>query len=562
MKAFHFILVIGLAGFLLAGCTTAHAPAHPGTAAGKSPAGAGPMQFVNGNPDAFAHFAAGESYFDNDDADNTLQQWDAAALDDPQNERLVIEVAEQLLQHKQQDKALALLTKSASRPGASAVILASLARVQVQTKHPKQALESAKRAIQRDPGLLDGYDCEIEILLQQKAWTEAARTLHRAAREIRPEPGSLLALTDLYIAYLKDQPKDEEAEADAVAALDRAAETKSASSRLSELLADHYARLNQEKKAAAIYNKLLDHAPDPSTLRNDMHEKLAGLYIQDNDRTNAMEELKALIRENPTAFPRAWFVLGELDYENGDLADAVEAFSNALHGDHRLEQAYYDLSLAQLDLHQEKEAFETLDQARDLFSKTFACEFYTGVAYAHVKKFSEAIRHFKEAEVIGLATGPSKLDQRFYFQFGAACERAREYKQAEEYLQKCVTLQPDFAEAMNYLGYMFADLGQQLPRARALIEKAISLDPRNGAYLDSLGWVLFKQHEPRQALPQLLKAIQYTTPPDSTVFDHLGEVYVALHQTNLAVEAWKKSYAIEANDDVKRKIDQYSGGTR
>jgi cytochrome c-type biogenesis protein CcmH/NrfG len=60
----------------------------------------------------------------------------------------------------------------------------------------------------------------------------------------------------------------------------------------------------------------------------------------------------------------------------------------------------------------------------------------------------------------------------------------------------------------------------------------------------------------------MLKAVQYTSPPDATVLDHLGEVYLALHQFDKAVEAWKKSNAIEPNDDVKHKIDQYSGGTK
>ncbi len=67
---------------------------------------------------------------------------------------------------------------------------------------------------------------------------------------------------------------------------------------------------------------------------------------------------------------------------------------------------------------------------------------------------------------------PAQLDQRFYFQFGAACERGQQFKAAEEYLQKCIDLAPDFGEALNYLGYMLADRGQQLPRARDLDRKS------------------------------------------------------------------------------------------
>ena len=71
----------------------------------------------------------------------------------------------------------------------------------------------------------------------------------------------------------------------------------------------------------------------------------------------------------------------------------------------------------------------------------------------------------------------------------------------------------------------------------------------------------FKLNKPQQALPQLLKAIQYTPEPDPTVLDHLGEVYLALHQPDKAIEAWKKSYSIDSNEDVKHKLDQFSGGS-
>jgi tetratricopeptide (TPR) repeat protein len=568
MKAFHLILTAALAAALLPDCATAPARSPTAPAATNShqpapPAGVPLSRLGRGNPDAFAHFAAGISHTLNDEDAPALQQFTAAALADPANEPLVMSVAQQLLQNKDVDKALALLSSSARRPDASAALLSLLARAQLQANRPAQALASGKLATRRQPDALDGYQCQVEILLHDKHGSAALAVLGRAARRVRAEPGLLVALADLYGAYLKSQPNDAGAKAKAIAMLDRAAQLKFTSVSLWQRVADDYARLDQEKKAAAIYLRLLDQFPEASLTRDTLHEKLVGLYVQAEDRTNAMKQLQAILRDNPTTSPRAWFVLGELACENGSLSDAAADFRNALHWDPTIEQAYYDLALVLLDLHQSKEAFDTLEQARGLFHRSFACEFYAGVADAHinVKNYSDAIRHFKEAEVIALATNPSRLDQRFYFQFGAACERAGQFKQAEEYLQKCVDRAPDFAEALNYLGYMLADRGLQLPRARALIEKAVNLDPKNGAYLDSLGWVLFKLNRPRQALPWLLKAMQYTPEPDATVLDHLGEVYLALRQTDKALAAWRKSLSIEANDEIKRKLALHSGGS-
>jgi tetratricopeptide (TPR) repeat protein len=211
-------------------------------------------------------------------------------------------------------------------------------------------------------------------------------------------------------------------------------------------------------------------------------------------------------------------------------------------------------------LHRTTDAFATLARARGRFPNSFDGEFVTGLVYSHSKNFAEAVRHFTAAEVLAMSTDRKRLDQRFYFPFAAACERNQQYQQAEDYLQKCIEISPDFAEALNYLGYMLADRGEHLDKARALIEKAVKLEPKNGAYLDSLGWVFFKLKQPRQALPWLLKAIEFTPEADATVLDHLGEVYMGLGQLDKAREAWKKSLSIESNEDVKKKIEASYGG--
>jgi tetratricopeptide (TPR) repeat protein len=560
MNAFYSILALGLGGVLMSGCAGARHPAMsagPEDAradAGSAAAGLGGDQagqstapggrLPKGNPEAYARFAAGVTYELNDEEDPALRQFDASALAD-----------------KQTEKALALLTKSARRPDAAPEIISWLARAQWQAGWTNQALATSKLAVERQPDSPEGYECQVELLLQDRQWAEALKTLRRGASQIRPTPVSLLALAGLCVTYLNVQPQDAQAKALGVAVLDRAARLKIADGRLWQQLADFYSRLDQPKKAIPIYLQLLTDYPELSLMRDAIHEKLAGIYIQAEDKTNATLQLKAIVRDNPTRYPRAWLFLGELAYEDNKASEAVEDFQNALHWDPSLEQAYYDLAMAQLDLHQSTEAFDTLDGARQRFGQTFSCEFYSGVACARVKTFGEAIRHFKEAEVIGQATDPSKLDYRFYFQFGAACEREQQFEPAKEYLQKCIDLSPNFGEALNYLGYLLADRGEQLPRARGLIEKAVKLEPRNGAYLDSLGWVLFKLKQPEQALPCLLKAVLYTPGGDATVLDHLGEVYLALGQAGKALDAWKKSFSIEASEDVKKKIDRYSGGT-
>jgi tetratricopeptide (TPR) repeat protein len=552
---------MGLCGMLFTGCaTTPHGAGAAHSDSSPSAAITGTLPTPKGNPDALAHYAAGVSLELNDLDAQAVKQFDAAALDDPSNEALVIKVAERFIKNKEWDKAVAVLAKSARRRDASAMVISWLARADLQAGKTSQAMAASRRAIERAPGAFDGYESQIEILFRASNMPEAVKTLNRAAKALRPDPSTLVALSGLYTIYLKAVPKDSATRSNAVALLDRVARMKVSSEHLWQTVADTYAMLDQPQKAAAIYQKLLSAAEDSSAQRDGYHEKLAGIYFRLEDKTNATKQLQAIVHDNPTRYPRAWFYLGELAYDSENLEEAADDYENALQWDPSIEDAWFKLVLVKIDLHRGEEALRTLDAARGKFGKTYVCELYTAIAYLHLKNYSEAIHHFNEAEVIALATEPAVLDYRFYFQFGEACERNQEFKQAAEYLQKSIDLSPDFSEALNYLGYMLADRGEQLPRARSLIERAVHLEPKNGAFLDSLGWVLFKERQPGQALPWLLRATAISPEPDATVLDHLGEVYMALHQPGKAIEAWKKSFSIESNPEVKKKLDSYSGG--
>ena len=166
-----------------------------------------------GNPAALAHYAAGVSYEWNDQDDLAVRQFEDSALADPSNEHLVIRVAQRFLKNKQVDKAIDVLSKSAHRPAASGLLLSWLARAELQAGKTSQALSASRLSIQRQPDAFDGYESQIEILLHDNQLNEAARTLNRAAKSIRPDPPALVALGGLYMIYLKAQPKDDAAKA-------------------------------------------------------------------------------------------------------------------------------------------------------------------------------------------------------------------------------------------------------------------------------------------------------------------------------------------------------------
>ena len=578
-KVFNWIAVLGLSAALWSGCkttpptkTTAKSAAkHAVESAAASPqsenstdaeeTAADPTPIL-GNPEALAHFAAGVSYQLSDQSDSALEQFYQSALSDPGNEPLVVELSRRFLAKKQTQKAIDLLSKSAKRPQASGFVFNMLAHAYLKMGNTNSAIHASRTGIQKSPDALESYQTLADIFLQIHQPAESLKVLNQAARHAKNEAAFLVNLAELYAAYLTAQPKERAAiKPRILELLHRAADLKPQSERVLARMADAFSREGEPKRAKEIYLKLLAGDLEPSPSLNVMRQKLANIYLQDDDKKHAAEQFEEIVRDNPTRYPQVWFFLGTIAYEEKKFSAAAGDFEKALGIDPDIEQAYYDLAMSQIDLHKTDEALQTLGKARGKFQNSFAAEFFSGMAYSRLKDFSEAVKHFTAAEVIARATQPKQLNHQFYFQLGAASERNHDYKQAEEYFQKCLKESPDFTEALNYLGYMWAERGENLEKARELIGKAVKLDPKNGAFLDSMGWVLFKLKQPQEALTYLLKAQEFSPEPDPTLLDHLGDVYMALHQADKAREAWKKSLSIEPNEEIKKKLDLAGGNS-
>ena len=142
------------------------------------------------------------------------------------------------------------------------------------------------------------------------------------------------------------------------------------------------------------------------------------------------------------------------------------------------------------------------------------------------------------------------------FLLGTAYERTGRHEQAVEQLRRVLAIEPDFHAALNYLGYIYAERGENLEEALALVRRAVSLEPDNGAYVDSLGWAYYRLGRFEQARGYLERAARLE-PGDATLQEHLGDVYVALGQMEKAREVYRRALELDEDnaEQVRRKLD-------
>ena len=498
--------------------------------------------------EAHARYATAVSYDWNEEPEEAAIEYYKAALADPTNEALVLEVSQRLVQLKQNDKAVEVLSNATAVTKASGILFAQLGRVYSLLGKKELAIEANRMAIKKMPRSILGYRNLAQIHFQNSQYDEGLKVLDQAAKQSGADANYLIELGELYTGFIRATATSTAKER-ALETYNRAAKLNPTNAFLIQKLADGFAVVGESERAAELYLKLLERVPGWPGLR----EKLAELYLRQQDRKKAAEQLEAVIRNNPTHL-QAYYLLGSIAFEEKNPKLAADYFTKAMLLNPNFEPVYYDLAGAQINLNKPYEALATLDKARTKFQQGFVSEFYTAMAYTRLKDYTNALKHLTAAEVIARATETNRLTHGFFYQLGAACERNQKYEEAEKHFRKCLELSPDFSEAMNYLGYMWAERGTNLNEAHDLIEKAVKLEPKNPAYLDSLGWVLYKLNKPKEALPWLLKSIEYAEEADATLYDHLGDIYSALQQPDKAREAWRKALSVEPSEQIQKKL--------
>ncbi|HSM12818.1 MAG TPA: tetratricopeptide repeat protein, partial [Thermoanaerobaculia bacterium] len=175
-----------------------------------------------------------------------------------------------------------------------------------------------------------------------------------------------------------------------------------------------------------------------------------------------------------------------------------------------------------------------------------------GEMYAERERFDAAIPLLERA----VAREPGSLEGAF--RLAAAYERGGRIEDSVARFEEVLEAAPDFAPALNYLGYLWIDRGENLERALRLVRRAVRLDPDNGAYVDSLGWGLYRLGRHEEAVETLEWAARLE-PDDATVLEHLGDALAAAGRIEGAADAYRRaleSSGGESPSEAARKLER------
>ena len=500
----------------------------------------------------------GRLYAGTNDSTNAEKAYNTALGLDPDNEEALTGLALVYGNNGDTGKAIDKL-KAATEKNPNPRSLMMLAQAYENQKNYQDAAGALKKALELQPENERLANSLADDLFLSSQYDEALQIFGELSAHNPKETRYPLRMADIYGAK-HDYAKAHEA-------IDKAKKIDSGDEepRLAEIRM--FEMEGKQDEAIVALKSLLDdtakkvYSKDEQKERAGWYEELWKLNIQAKhypEAIDAVKQMSVLKDSGPTI---AAHVIETYRTYVKDLPSALREADSALKkfpDEYAIQQEHANV-LADMGKVDEavKELRGLLNGPRDRDTLLALAE-----AYEKGKRFDEAGKVVDEAEKLS-TSDEEKAD--VFFMRGALMERQKKYEASEEAFRKTLALNPDHAGALNYLGYMLADRNIRLDEAYKLIQKAVDLEPNSGAYLDSLGWVYYRQGKLTDAERILVKAVDLTG-QDPTVHDHLGDVYMKLGKTqeaiaqwNASVKAFKEQPASDADPDevssVASKLD-------
>ncbi|MCA2961755.1 MAG: tetratricopeptide repeat protein [Silvanigrellales bacterium] len=410
------------------------------------------------------------------------------------SEEVAARYTEILLEAGKKEKAKSILYESIRAMPNSTYFLLRLARLRTEDGNFKEAKNLLDRLLRVDPENTDAWMLAGYIASEEKN-NEAAERYFREAYEKQPEND---VLARYYVGQLLRQEKYQEARRLLVRLEQAADETSPLDPELTFQLGYVLFQLEDYKEAKKRFEGLAEKSADKGRM-----------YF-------FVGQCEELLKNALSA--QAWYQRIPMESEFHTQGQQRSIILT-------LEEGKVDAARAQLDTYARESRGE---EAHFRFLATIQ---------ARLKEHTKAM----ETVVAGLAKHPTSVELEYlraaYLEHTSSREAS--LKALEEFLKK----HPSHSQALNHLAYAFAESGTRLEFAESLLKRALKDDPKNGFYLDSLGWVYAKQGKLDAAEKHLLLALQQE-PEEPVILEHLGEVKMMRNEFGLALKYFERAQSV------------------
>lgn len=338
--------------------------------------------------------------------------------------------------------------------------------------------------------------------------------------------------------------------------------------------------LNEDDPQAALTLYLVALKYNP--LAAALHQRVAEHYLAHQELESALEHFQLVLSQFPDNLQLASKV-ALIDLELKHWVAAETGFRRLLVAPDPVDHYRYYLAVALTGQGRFGEAIDELEKITPESPNYASAALQLSYLYSQVERREDAIRileqmldhdlHYEEVyyylatffndqgqyrEALnlvknGLIQYPDNV--RLLYQLGVVYEHLDDSPAAVRIMEQILTLDNDYADALNFLAYYQAEEGLDLDLALERGLRAHELKP--SPYIaDTLGWIYFKMgHYERSR--RHLEAAAEGYPNDSVIQEHLGDLYRAMQLWQESENAYQRALTLDPDAvHIKQKIDQ------
>ena len=467
------------------------------------------------------------------------------------------------------DEAAAIISELGDRNPDNPIVNFNLATLMQRLGRADEARTALERVVASDPGHAPAVLQLVELYQKAGEWREAADAL-----ESLEQRDPLNKDLQRQLGYFQLRAGNPEKARKIFSMLH---EEEPGDRRHAFFLAEALNDLERYPEAETLYRSLVEQDPADAEFLVSL-----GLNLMGQRRFDEAAEVfgRILVLEDvpPGIGTLASTQLATIEHFRGEYDEALDRARAVVRGPRGLNTAAISLIL---DVHRKQKNYDQaleflrpirqeLGEDASVLARTFEFELRAG-RNDDAAKTAAALRELDNGELI-IASVYSEVEQfdraleilepryrenpserSISFQLGATYERAGRIADAEKMFLDILDRDPQDAATLNYLGYMWADRNENLERAKTMIADAVRIEPRNAAYLDSLGWVYYRLGDLENAEKYLLDAVRIM-PWDATIQEHLGDLFVRQGQHGKALEHYRIALRLEPPPEEGEKI--------
>jgi tetratricopeptide (TPR) repeat protein len=504
------------------------------------------------------------------DAERAIKEYQVALKADPTSQSVKARLAGLYFSLGDMPNALRYAEEIAGGPTQDVHLLTQMAGIFASAGQGERAVALLNKAIEQDATVGDPYFAKGLLLLNLKRTAEAEQAMRVG---LAHAPDSAVGHYHLGRVLLESGKQEE-----AVASFERAMAVNPSFESAYLALASIYESRHEKDRAVAVLKKYLQ-GVNPQN--RDIRHHLVRLYVEAKDYQGAMNELEALIADDPAdldAQLRVALIYGEQkeygkaiehlteilkarpaelkirDYlgylyeEAKDSKKALETYTFNVQLEPSFFEGHLHLGVLHYRLKQFPEAVEHLSRAVALNPKQPEAHIVLGLAYLQKEQYEQSAEAFEE----GIRHNPKNAD--LHFNLGTAYDKLNRFDDVVRVMETAIKLDPHHADALNYLGYSYAERGVKIEQALSLTKQAVALKPENGYYVDSLGWAFFKSGLLTEALTEIKRAVALVG-DDPVIYEHLGDIYAKQQRLSDAREAWL--HALELDPSNNKLMERF-----